>query len=411
MMMTLTQCRPHITKWATMMIVVGLTAFFYVSEEGYILMKSSLKTPFAGSQAKKHDAVSTAAATAACAPLSTHDTSIIISSNKTLEVQPPKTKKNHSAAVIRYVPYPHNQLPFGNEGRCDWSTGRASLFTSLLGNPDDDGEEEIHPDPIQQAAIRQGVCLPENTTGLHIFSTAEAIECLSKSGKNGSMTVTISGDSYTMQLFVGLGDILLANPSDDEITNATYRERLRKETNLLLQKRHNTDHSFPNVQFVCIDKWECYGEKIVSGECAKCLNSYKKGKTENDTVVQVLGVGVHLIRYYTELGKTRPEAYKLVVQSFERLFETARPDVLVSMPSYEIEKVPAMYRDAPHNKASGVYGGTQDLVQKKGYPFLDVYQLTLACSRDDCSYDGGHRSRYVNRWKAQLLLNALCKQE
>ena len=28
---------------------------------------------------------------------------------------------------------------------------------------------------------------------------------------------------------------------------------------------------------------------------------------------------------------------------------------------------------------------------------------------ENCSYDGGHRSRYVNRWKAQLLLNTLCE--
>lgn len=43
------------------------------------------------------------------------------------------------------------------------------------------------------------------------------------------------------------------------------------------------------------------------------------------------------------------------------------------------------------------------------HPFLDVYQPTSSCTMANCSYDDGHRSRYVNRWKAQLLLNIVCK--
>ena len=43
------------------------------------------------------------------------------------------------------------------------------------------------------------------------------------------------------------------------------------------------------------------------------------------------------------------------------------------------------------------------------HPYLDVFQLTNSCNMENCSYDGGHRSRYVNRWKAQLLLNTLCE--
>lgn len=43
------------------------------------------------------------------------------------------------------------------------------------------------------------------------------------------------------------------------------------------------------------------------------------------------------------------------------------------------------------------------------HPFLDVFQLTRSCTMQNCSYDGSHRSRHVNRWKAQLLLNTLCE--
>ena len=43
------------------------------------------------------------------------------------------------------------------------------------------------------------------------------------------------------------------------------------------------------------------------------------------------------------------------------------------------------------------------------HPFVDVFQLTRSCTMKNCSFDGAHRSRYVNRWKAQLLLNTLCE--
>ena len=35
--------------------------------------------------------------------------------------------------------------------------------------------------------------------------------------------------------------------------------------------------------------------------------------------------------------------------------------------------------------------------------------LLQSCYMENCSSDGGHRARFVNRWKAQLLLNLLCE--
>lgn len=42
-------------------------------------------------------------------------------------------------------------------------------------------------------------------------------------------------------------------------------------------------------------------------------------------------------------------------------------------------------------------------------PFIDFFQLTRSCFMDNCSVDGGHVTRFVNRWKAQLLLNTICE--
>ena len=44
-----------------------------------------------------------------------------------------------------------------------------------------------------------------------------------------------------------------------------------------------------------------------------------------------------------------------------------------------------------------------------GIPFLDFFELTRACMWDNCTSDGGHRSRFVNRMKAQMLVNMLCE--
>ena len=43
------------------------------------------------------------------------------------------------------------------------------------------------------------------------------------------------------------------------------------------------------------------------------------------------------------------------------------------------------------------------------HPFLDVHQLTRSCVMKNCSFDGGYGSRYIDRWKVQLLLNTLCE--
>jgi len=42
------------------------------------------------------------------------------------------------------------------------------------------------------------------------------------------------------------------------------------------------------------------------------------------------------------------------------------------------------------------------------FRFLDVFQLTGTCYMSSCSVDAAHRTRFVNRWKAQLLLNMIC---
>merc|ERR1711871_575632 len=51
-----------------------------------------------------------------------------------------------------------------------------------------------------------------------------------------------------------------------------------------------------------------------------------------------------------------------------------------------------------------------DLAADPTLPCLDMGHLTSRCEWSNCTMDGGHRSRFVNRMKAQMLLNMICSK-
>ena len=332
---------------------------------------------------------------------------------------------------VSFVPFPFKSLGGGEDAECTWKTGYIQYFntTDIISTNKTDEY-----DSIQAAAYKEGMCIPNNATlasKLHIFSQAEAIECLSPTMQQRHISVIISGDSYTRQLFIGLADVLLGRPSKQEITGQKLRLDTLEKSNEDLAFRHANDSSYPNVQYKCFD--ECYGNygsgPSFSIQCSNCINNYTI--SSNDSVA-VVGAGVHVLTYYTgqinkllpanerksPTGKDIPEggesiaAVNETIKDFERFFNLSKNLIYVSMPSYDIEKVPTAYKNASHNTYAGVIhrGLLPSLApQNTQHPFIDVFQLTRACWMSNCSYDGGHRSRYVNRWKAQLLLNTLCE--
>lgn len=95
------------------------------------------------------------------------------------------------------------------------------LVQQLLG-PDIDS-----PDLIQSRAFTDTLCVPEHQellSKLHIFSTSQAKACLS------NITLGVTGDSYMMQFFIELAEILYGTPTNGGITNGTYRHRLLRKT-------------------------------------------------------------------------------------------------------------------------------------------------------------------------------------
>jgi hypothetical protein len=159
-----------------------------------------------------------------------------------------------------------------------------------------------------------------------------------------------------------------------------------------------------DVSFGCND--ECYGERTPFwNECSNCIKQFQRGRrSEGDdrVVVPVVGAAIHI---YKALNRQ----LNLTMEQFE-LFVNATENVIFnSSPSYQIAKVPEDYRNSTKGN-SLYYWSFLPHIEKyhSRFRFLDFFQLTGSCTMEHCSTDGGHRSRFVNRWKAQLLLNTLC---
>jgi len=306
------------------------------------------------------------------------------SHTKTTQTTDTHTQANDTTQEgrVKFIPYPHKTLGSGDAMKCNWTTIPLNETNNTY-------------DYTQQKAFSEGVCIPQNIS-IHIFSSNEAKECLS------SKRVIISGDSYNKQLFVGLADILLSKhiQNGKEILDSTYRNTVTAITNSVLAKRYKNDPNFPNVQYKC--ERQCYGNyatRPFNEVCAECINSY----TEDDNTIAVVGAGIHLTGNKLREGRS-------TVEEMNKFLDQAKKVIWVSMPSYQTEKVPDKFRDS-HAGHGHIYDEMLPSLAPVNpkQPFLDVFQLTDSCNAENCSNDGGHRSRFVNRFKAQLLLNTLCE--
>jgi hypothetical protein len=300
-------------------------------------------------------------------------------------------------------------------------------------------------DVIQTAAIREGICVPNAKSptssatsavqawdNLHVFSAMEARRCLAYApsrDRSRRRRLLITGDSYTRQLFIGIHDIVMAQPSNEEILDGSQRRRMTLDIREKLvqrfvestnPKKGSSPSTFPEIDFVCFD--ECYGSNMTRSfalACSSCLKKLRyikkvKGKISRklnavENVI-VVGVGIHLVNAFSRnAGKAREELELFMNKT------SSLPIVLVSMPSFDKKKVPLEHRHAADRLSAAsrgprpMYEGFLEMAARHEVPVLDFFQLTRSCVAKNCSYDGGHRSRYVNRWKAQLLLNLLCE--
>lgn len=298
----------------------------------------------------------------------------------------------------KFVPFPHLSLPVGNDAICKWT------------HESNDQNSTLSRDKIQQAAHFEGMCLPQKPNrDIHVFSSADAIECLSQAER-----VVLTGDSYTRQLYIGLRDILMNDPNTTQLRDSTRRFNAITRSQADLQKLgdgKNTTESHPLVELICY--YECYGVPVPDHGITLpfeevCLDCLQKNPFANNTINNTalfVGSGAHVLNVHNWNATETISVMAEFMKGMPRM-------IYISLPERKDIK-----------NGMTIYKGLQNAAKDSGATFLDVYHLTESCKvsygncKDDscrpriCSVDGGnHRSRFVNRWKAQLALNMICQK-
>jgi hypothetical protein len=164
-----------------------------------------------------------------------------------------------------------------------------------------------------------------------------------------------------------------------------------------------------DVSFAC--KAPCHGQSRIFGKkCSNCVKKFLRERSKGDkVVVPVVGAGIHIFKAFKGQVDQRIQV-DLTIEQFQLFADAMENIIFNSPPSYEISKVPEEYQNATKGTAA-YYWFFLPHVAKYKIQYLDFFQLTRSCAMANCTEDGGHRGRFVNRWKAQLLLNTLCSYE
>ena len=153
---------------------------------------------------------------------------------------------------------------------------------------------------------------------------------------------------------------------------------------------------FPRVLWACTE--QC-GQ--LSRGCSNCIRRLQRQDRIDEAVV-VVGTGAQLFETKSESkGKTMSQLQRFVKNSGLKF-------IFSSMPSRDSSSNPTSYRRR-NSGAQSIYWKSLDLMRQHSVPFVDTFQMTHSCYQEGCKVDDeAHGSRFVNRWKAQLLLNVLC---
>jgi hypothetical protein len=271
-------------------------------------------------------------------------------------------------------------------------------------------------DWIQRAAARQGVYSRTKADRYHIFSQAEAAACLVGLGKR----IVFAGDSFQMQHMIGLGDILLGTEEEFEKKGKKpayldHRITQRRQAWVKLAEKGIAVkyNGTIRVGFYCSGKNDCYGgSKDGMRSCVRCLTELKQDD------ILVISAGVHMAKRYEEAhpNSTAWDTAHYILQELSKLFRALQhyQVVFVTSPAFDRRKIPTPWDiGMPVDYGKHVYANLKEMRTKwmpDNVTMLDFYALTKACVWDNCTWDGGHRERYVNRLKAHVTLNTICQR-
>ena len=291
--------------------------------------------------------------------------------------------KKDKSSKVSMVPYPGLKKYNGFLPHGQWISGTYS-----------DDMTRYEADFLQFRARKDGYYVSSNNSkpiNLHIFSTYEAAECLR------NKRVIIVGDSYMKQMFIGAVDVMLQNPSNTEIEGGKYRELVSRQAAKCLSQSRAI--KIRNIHL-------SYDDKCVHSNLNCLINNLEKNRYYRQADYLISNILVHDL----ESNQNRSTRLSEYVNNLEVLFANPKSKLMwVTGPSYDLKKVPDKYLEVTKNRPTVAANKRAfELADKHGIPILDFYSLTANCRWKNCSTDGGHRSRFVNRMKFQLVFNNIC---
>ena len=246
-----------------------------------------------------------------------------------------------------------------------------------------------------------------------MFTADEAQACLV--GKK----VTIVGDSYMRGMYIGMVDVVRGNTTHQSrhVHTSKALSKMPYTYNLADMKNDTFAVGHTTQQNAFLD----------TPPLMKRLLDNDDKVLEHDFVA--MNTLIHEVKFRTvQKLKNAPDTRILqmlvakIVQYVKHLLEK-KPSlkfVWVTGTGYKLDLVPRGYREHQTNKRMLWYNtGIVKALRKLNVGFLDIFHMTETCRESRCfdghkgdqslkNIDGSHKSRFVNRMKAQMLLNYMC---
>mmetsp|Transcript_31514 Transcript_31514/g.102667 ORF Transcript_31514/g.102667 Transcript_31514/m.102667 type:complete len:361 (+) Transcript_31514:114-1196(+) len=269
------------------------------------------------------------------------------------------------------------------------------------------------------------------------FGSAPARACLASAGVNRIM---LFGDSYMRRMHNSFADVLVGSHGPEDLGSNLDVPRQDDDGEPRRAMGGLTEmFRFTGVQGVTLEYHRLFNqderlrllEKEVAAQPGTLLlygfvvHAHKFAYI--DSLIQA-DAGLKpkrkkvLIKDKQHAGRRvfRKEAHSRWLQQLSyvaRAAKKAKHFVFITSPAYDIALLEKVNKDAAIAQPNDRYLGYNiDGINRMGQlldediPFLDAFHLTQSCKWENCSKDGAHRSKFVNRMKAHMILNHLCPE-
>ena len=247
-------------------------------------------------------------------------------------------------------------------------------------------------DRIQYAQFKEGIFVPSSRGDssdrlgrpARMFASKEAAACLR------GRKIRITGDLQMVLLYIGLADILLGVPSAFEMRSTkTILQMLQRYDRKLRDAGKSRGLDVRYMHQECLDKEiACYTARLL----------------DDDEVADALVVG---FARNTEQLRAHPGSFDAFERHLQQLLAGRQKNALLVLT--DAFSLQAKRREGENGAIARLNNIASSVARSAGRPILDFFSVTKQCVWRNCTVFDGFRSRFVQRFKAQMLLDLLCR--